>query len=350
MTNVQVKGLTAGYGGPPILKDLNLSVDSGEFIAVLGSSGSGKTTLLRVLAGFLTPIHGSVSFGDHQVSGPGVWVPPEKRRVGIVPQEGALFPHLDVQKNVGFGLDNSAQSKDRVREVLTMVGMNDFAGARPQELSGGQQQRVALARALAPRPDVLLLDEPFSALDAGLRATLRTEVRGLLTALGTTSIMVTHDQEEALSIADKVAVMRNGQLVQMSEPASLYQDPADIETARFVGDSVELPATYSGGDSVHTPLGTVRIRGSIPVNAGSLTAVLRPEQLVLVDPRPVGGAVTQGGLGAVNGVTYHGHDSLVHITLISGESLSVRVPGESTVSLGENVRVIPTGPASIYSN
>ena len=350
MTNVQVKGLTAGYGGPPILKDLNLSVDSGEFIAVLGSSGSGKTTLLRVLAGFLIPTEGTVAFGDHQVSGPGVWVPPEKRRVGIVPQEGALFPHLDVQKNVGFGLDKSPASKDRVIEVLTMVGMNDFANARPQELSGGQQQRVALARALAPRPDVLLLDEPFSALDAGLRATLRTEVRELLTALGTTSIMVTHDQEEALSIADKVAVMRNGQLVQMSEPSALYQDPADIETARFVGDSVELSATYTGGDTVQTSLGSLRIRGNIPENTEAVTAVLRPEQLVMVDPRPVGGSLAPGGLGTVHGITYHGHDSLVHVTLTSGESIAVRVPGESTVSLGEDVRVIPTGPASVYVN
>lgn len=349
MTNVQVSAVTAGYGGPPVLKNLDLSVDSGEFIAVLGSSGSGKTTLLRVLAGFLTPTHGTVSFGEHEVSGPGVWVPPEKRRVGIVPQEGALFPHLDVQRNVGFGLDKSSASTTRIREVLTMVGMQDFAQARPQELSGGQQQRVALARALAPRPDVMLLDEPFSALDAGLRNTLRTEVRELLAALGTTSIMVTHDQEEALSIADKVAVMRHGQLVQMSKPSTLYQDPSDIETARFVGDSVELPATYSGGDTVRTPLGEVHIRGSAPISSGPVIAVLRPEQLVVVDPRPVGGSLASGGLGTVHGITYHGHDSLVHVTLNSGESIAVRVPGESLVAPGENVRVIPTGPASVYT-
>jgi iron(III) transport system ATP-binding protein len=349
VTNVHVHAVTAGYGGPSVLKDLNLSVDSGEFIAVLGSSGSGKTTLLRVLAGFLTPSQGTVSFGNHQVSGPGVWVPPEKRRVGIVPQEGALFPHLDVQRNVGFGLNKSSESDTRITEVLAMVDMTQFAQARPQELSGGQQQRVALARALAPRPDVLLLDEPFSALDAGLRATLRTEVRELLASLGTTSIMVTHDQEEALSIADRVAVMRHGQLVQMSEPSTLYQDPADIDTARFVGDSVELPATYMGGDTVHTSLGDVRIRGRMPSREGSVIAVLRPEQLVVVDPRPVGGSLAPGGLGTVHGITYHGHDSLVHVTLNSGEEISVRVPGESLVAPGENVRVIPTGPASVYA-
>lgn len=348
MTNVRVESLVAGYGGPPILNDLNLTVQSGDFIAVLGSSGSGKTTFLRVLAGFLKPSSGTVSFGSHHVSGPGVWVPPEKRRVGIVPQEGALFPHLNVERNVGFGLDKSRESADRVTEVLTMVGMAEFADARPQELSGGQQQRVALARALAPRPDVLLLDEPFSALDAGLRSTLRTEVRELLTQLGTTSIMVTHDQEEALSIADQVAVMRDGHLVQMSEPSVLYQDPRDIETARFVGDSVELKGSYAGGTSVNTPLGAVRIRGEIPIGTESVIAVLRPEQLVVVDPRPVGGASAQGGLGTVSGITYHGHDSLVQVTLTSGERISVRVPGESVVSHGENVRVIPTGPASVY--
>lgn len=348
MTSVQVGSVSAGYGGPPVLHHLDLSVNSGEFVAILGSSGSGKTTLLRVLAGFLTPTNGTVTFGDHEVSGPGLWVPPEKRRVGIVPQEGALFPHLDVRRNVGFGLDKSQISSDRIEEVLTMVSMNDFANARPQELSGGQQQRVALARALAPHPDVLLLDEPFSALDASLRATLRTEVSELLTTLGTTSIMVTHDQEEALSIADKVAVMRNGQIVQISDPANLYQDPADIETARFVGRAVELPATYTGGDMVHTPLGSVRIRGRIPVNSGAVIAVLRPEQLVFVDPRPVDGSFAPGGTGTIQAITYHGHDSLVNVTLHSGESISVRVPGEPLVVPGENVRIISTGSANVY--
>lgn len=348
MTNVRVEAVSAGYGGPPVLNDLDLVVNSGELVAVLGSSGSGKTTLLRVLAGFLTPTRGTVAFGDHQVSGPDVWVPPEKRRVGIVPQEGALFPHLNVRGNVAFGLPKSDASAERVAEVLAMVSMNDFADARPQELSGGQQQRVALARALAPRPEVLLLDEPFSALDAGLRATLRTEVRDLLTTLGTTTIMVTHDQEEALSIADKVAFMRNGQLVQMSKPSTLYQEPTDIETARFVGDSVELRAVYNGGETVDTSLGPIRARGEIPASARSVIAVLRPEQLVIVDPHSAVGANTGGGLGSVNAITYHGHDSLVHVTLKGGEPITVRVPGESVVSLGEQVRVIATGSASVF--
>lgn len=348
MTNVQVESITAGYGGDPVLINLNLTVDSGEFVAVLGSSGSGKTTLLRVLAGFLRPTSGSVMFGSRVVSGPGVWVPPEDRHVGIVPQEGALFPHLDVQRNVGFGLDRSQSSALRVSEVLDMVGMSDFATARPQELSGGQQQRVALARALAPRPEVLLLDEPFSALDASMRGSLRTEVRTLLAHIGTTAIMVTHDQEEALSIADEVAVMRGGRLVQMASPAQLYQDPADLSVARFVGEAVELPAVWNGSDVVDTALGPLAVRTEVGDRTGPVVAVLRPEQLVVVDPRPVGDAPAQGGLGAVSSVTYHGHDSLLQVQLETGENIAVRVPGESVVAPGMKVRVLVTGPANVY--
>lgn len=345
MTNVRVHDVSAGYGGPLVLQHLDLVVESGEFVAILGSSGSGKTTLLRVLAGFLTPTHGTVSFGDHQVSGPGVWVPPEKRRVGIVPQEGALFPHLNVRRNVGFGLDKSATSNERINDVLAMVGMADLANARPQELSGGQQQRVALARALAPRPDVLLLDEPFSALDASLRTSLRTEVRELLADLGTTSILVTHDQEEALSIADRVAVMRHGELVQVSSPATLYQEPSDIYTARFVGDSVELAATPGSGDTVITSLGPITVRGPLPTTGNNLIAVLRPEQLLLGDSTAPD---LPGGRGTVESISYHGHDSLVNITLAGSERISVRCPGESPVTPGDTVRVVPTGSASVY--
>jgi iron(III) transport system ATP-binding protein len=348
VTSVEVAGITAGYGRTPVLVDLNLQVDSAEFVAVLGSSGSGKSTLLRVLAGFLKPTSGSVSFGHTVVSGPGEWVPPEHRHVGIVPQEGALFPHLDVRRNVGFGLDRSAASTQRVDEVLEMVGMAAFADARPQELSGGQQQRVALARALAPRPEVLLLDEPFSALDAGMRTTLRAEVRELLTRIGTTTVLVTHDQEEALSIADRVAIMRDGALVQMAAPAVLYQDPADLSVARFIGEAVELRAMWNGVDSVDTPLGPVTVRGGAPGASGPVIAVLRPEQLVVVDPRPVGDAPARGGSGTVRSVSYHGHDSLLQVRLATGEDIAVRVPGESEIAPGSSVRVLVTGSAKVY--
>lgn len=348
MTSVQVESVTAGYGGDPVLVDLNLAVTSGEFVAVLGSSGSGKTTLLRVLAGFIRPSAGSVIFGARTVSGPHAWIPPEDRHLGIVPQEGALFPHLDVRRNVGFGLDRSSESSRRINEVLEMVSMRDFADARPQELSGGQQQRVALARALAPRPDLLLLDEPFSALDASMRVSLRAEVRDLLKTLGTTAIMVTHDQEEALSIADKVAVMREGRLVQMASPAQLYQHPVDIAVARFVGDAVELSAVWNGTDSVDTPLGPVAVRGSSNAGTGAVIAVLRPEQLVVADPRAIDDVNLGGGVGVVSSVSYHGHDSLLQVRLASGQDIAVRMAGESAVLAGERVRILVAGTASIY--
>ncbi len=346
MTSVELNGITAGYGGPPVLTDLDLSVTSGEFIAILGSSGSGKTTLLRVIAGFLKPLSGTVQFGDHIVSSAKVWVPTEKRKVGIVPQEGALFPHLDVIGNIEFGVKKSASSKMRVQEVLEMVRMSDYAKARPQELSGGQQQRIALARALAPHPEVLLLDEPFTALDAGLRTSLRSEVRQLLSDLGTTSILVTHDQEEALSIADRVAVMRNGQLVQLATPLNLYETPIDIDVARFVGDSVELKAELISPHHVRTSLGDIPVKSGSNTQSPSLVAVLRPEQLIVTLVGTENRDANSNG--TVTNVNYHGHDSLIEIQLHSGEAVAVRVPGEPSVRTGEPVQVIASGDASTF--
>jgi iron(III) transport system ATP-binding protein len=325
-----------------------MSVNSGEFVAVLGASGSGKTTLLRVLAGFLRPSMGSVIFGARTICGPHAWVPPEDRHLGIVPQEGALFPHLDVRRNVGFGLDRSTESSLRIDEVLEMVGMQDFSSARPQELSGGQQQRVALARALAPRPELLLLDEPFSALDASMRVSLRAEVRELLKSLGTTSVMVTHDQEEALSIADRVAVMRDGRLVQMATPEELYQNPADLAIARFVGDAVELPAEWSGSESIDTSLGRIAVQRCTNDAPGEIVAVFRPEQLSVVGAGSIDGSHTGSALGTVTRVSYHGHDSLVHVRLATGQDITVRVAGKAVNSPGESVRVLVNGSASIF--
>ena len=349
MTSVDVRSLTAGYGGDAVLADLDLSVPSGEVAAVLGPSGSGKTTLLRVLAGFLKPASGTVSFGDRLVAGAGpgfphAFVPPEKRRLGIVPQEGALFPHLDVSANVGFGLPR-ADSAPRIAEVLEMVGMSDHAHARPHELSGGQQQRVALARALAPRPDVILLDEPFTALDAALRVRLRAEVRELLGSLGTTALLITHDQEEALSTADLVAVLRDGRIVQVGTPVEVYDVPADLEVARFVGDAVELPAVTRAG-RVTCALGDIPVHSATPAPDGDAVVVLRPEQLVL--SCPVDAAALPGG-GIVRETSYHGHDSLLRVELADGTSLPVRVPGGTPPPRpGEAVVVSVTGPGRVY--
>jgi iron(III) transport system ATP-binding protein len=348
MTAVGVSALEAGYGAVPVLFDLNLQVPSGLFLAVLGTSGSGKTTLLRALAGFIRPTSGSITFGDTVVAGPSTWVPPERRRVGIVPQEGALFPHLDVFGNVAFGLRGQPRIEERVAEVLELVGLGGRAKSRPQELSGGQMQRVALARALAPRPDVVLLDEPFSALDAGLRQRVRHEVRSLLSSLGTTSILVTHDQEEALSIADRVAIVRHGQIVQDDTPSRLYEAPADLETARFIGAVVELPATRVDDSTVRSALGLTEVDpGGAPVRDGVLT--LRPEQLVIVDEQPVGSATrAEGATGQVHAASYHGHDTVITVMLDTGEHVDVRIPGLVPSIAGDRVRVLTTGRGRLY--
>lgn len=326
MTAVSVRGLVAGYGGRAVLGGLDLEVPAGAFAAVLGASGSGKTTLLRVLAGFLRPDAGTVGLGGSVVAaaGPdGVFVPPERRRIGIVPQEGALFPHLSVGGNVGFGVPRG--SRARIAEVLDLVGMSGYERARPHELSGGQQQRVALARALAPRPRVVLLDEPFTSLDAGLRSRIRSEVRELLRSLGTTAVLVTHDQDEALSTADLVAVLRAGRIVQCGSPQEVYDSPADLEVARFVGDAVELPAA---GDSarVRCALGEIAVRPAAAAHHrgwGPATVVLRPEQLLLAGANGQAG----GGTGVVRESAYFGHDCLLRVELADGTRVPVRVAG-----------------------
>ena len=248
MSRIEATGLVRTYPGrPPVaaLRGVDLVVDEGSLVAVLGPSGCGKTTLLRAVAGLEPPDEGTIRLGEVVVDGPAVHIAPERRRIGLVPQEGALFPHLDVAGNLAFGLRSSAkqQRRARVEELLELVGLPGYANRKPSELSGGQQQRVALARALAPEPVAVLLDEPFSALDAGLRGTLRDEVSATLRRAGTTAVLVTHDQTEALTMADTVAVMRGGKILQLGPPTEVYRRPADLWTARFLGEIVELPGS-----------------------------------------------------------------------------------------------------------
>ena len=262
MTSLEVTDLHKGFGDRSVLVGLSLSVPEGSFTAILGPSGSGKTTLLRVLAGFERADRGTVRLGGIVVDdGAGRSLAPDRRKIGYVPQEGALFPHLTVEKNVGFGL-RARDGAGTVGELLEMVGLGGTGRRYPHELSGGQQQRVALARALAIRPAVVLLDEPFSSLDAGLRASVRSDVQDVLRRGGTTAVLVTHDQDEALSLADQVAVIRDGCISQAGAPQDVYSHPADPELARFVGEA-NLVGGVVDGSSVATVFGVLPMHRGI---------------------------------------------------------------------------------------
>jgi iron(III) transport system ATP-binding protein len=308
MSELRLRAVTAGYGRDAVLDEVDLTVPAGTTTAVLGGSGNGKTTLLRVVAGFLRPDAGQVFIGGRAVAGPGTWVPPERRGVGYVRQEGGLFPHLSVAGNIAFGLPwPRRRHRGRVLELLDLVGLPaEMADRSPDRLSGGQQQRVALARALAPSPDLVLLDEPFSSLDTSLREATRVATARALRATGATAVLVTHDQDEALSFADEVAILGGGRFRQADRPGEVYRNPADAEVARFLGDAVFLDGTVAAG-RVACRLGTLPVRGRVP--DGAVEVMLRPEQLALRAPG-------DGPLEAtVRSVTYFGHDALVDLDL-----------------------------------
>jgi len=235
--SVRVAGLCAAYDGQQVLTDIEIDVEAGEFVSLLGPSGSGKTTLLRSVAGLERPTAGSVAIGDVVVADGTRWVPPERRDVGLVFQDGALFPHLSVAENVAFGLPRRDRRSARIEQLLDTVDLGGLGDRTPGSLSGGQAQRVALARALAPAPSVLLLDEPFSALDAALRTQIRVDVHRILREVGVTTIFVTHDQDEAFVMGDRVAVLRDGVVEQVASPNRLYRHPANPWVAHFVGEA-----------------------------------------------------------------------------------------------------------------
>jgi iron(III) transport system ATP-binding protein len=309
-TILEVKGLAKSFHGHPVLHDIDLNLQPGTTTAVVGSSGCGKTTLLRLIAGFETPDAGTITMAGRQVASPEGAVAPHRRGVGYVAQDGALFPHLTVGQNIAYGLRGISRSDvdASVGELLETVSLDaSFAPRRPHQLSGGQQQRVALARALARHPVLMLLDEPFSALDTGLRASTRKAVAGVLTSKGVTTLLVTHDQEEALSIADQVAVMRDGRFTQVGSPEQVYRQPADRFTAEFLGDCISLPCTVASGVA-HCALGRVPVQGSAADGPG--TVVLRPEQLVAT---VVSDSEQLDGVGTVIATEFLGHDVLLTI-------------------------------------
>jgi iron(III) transport system ATP-binding protein len=307
-TTLEAKGIAKSFNGHTVLHDIDLNLQSGTTTAVVGASGCGKTTLLRLIAGFESPDAGTISIDGRQVAGPQTAVAPHRRGVGYVAQDGALFPHLTVGQNIAYGLRGTARDEVRARvaELLETVSLDpSYASRRPHQLSGGQQQRVALARALARHPVLMLLDEPFSALDTGLRASTRKAVAGLLSTAGVTTLLVTHDQEEALSIADQVAVMRDGRFTQVGSPQQVYRQPTDRFTAEFLGDCISLPCTVTSGIAECA-------LGRVPVQAadGPATLALRPEQLVAT---VVSDSEHLDGVGTVVGVEFLGHDVLLTI-------------------------------------
>jgi iron(III) transport system ATP-binding protein len=345
VSGVVVAGLDKTYPGrPPVraLDRVDLVVPAGRVTAVLGPSGCGKTTLLRTIAGFERPDAGTVTIGGREVSSATAVVPPERRRIGIVPQDGALFPHLDVAGNVGFALRGTdrATRRARVDELLELVGLADHGSRRPDQLSGGQQQRVAIARALASQPEVVLLDEPFTALDVALRTRLRRDVAEVLRRSGATAVLVTHDPVEALALADEVAVMAAGRITQQGPGAEVYRRPVDLATARTLGDVVTVAATVTAagtGVVAAGVLGAVAVEPADHDLDGPVTLLLRPEQLQR----------RAGGLEAtVAAIEFRGHDADVAL-VIDGTTLTARWPGVDVVPVGSTVTVAVVGTGCV---
>lgn len=334
------------------LDGVDLDVPTGAFASVLGASGSGKTTLLRCIAGFETPDAGSISLADRVlVSATTRSLRPHDRGVGIVPQEGALFPHLTCAQNIAFGLVGASRStkRTRVAELLKLVGMDGLGPRRPHELSGGQQQRVALARALAPEPNLILLDEPFSALDAKLRVELRDEVRALLQAVGSTVVLVTHDQSEAMAMADHLVVLRQGKVVAAGTPRDVYDRPVDVELAAFLGKVVVLAGTAirDGDDGrVECDLGSLEIR-SWDGHVGPCEVLIRPEDLVI--ETDTSSAAAGSPACTVCGMSFFGAEALVRVALPGlAQELAVRVPGHTDLRSGDPVAIRVAGPVNTY--
>jgi iron(III) transport system ATP-binding protein len=343
---VEIVQVSKSFGAAEVLRSVDLDVPAGQRTVIVGSSGSGKTTLLRLVSGFELPSAGTISVGGRLVAGGGAAVPAHRRGIGHVAQDGALFPHLTVGQNIAFGLGSSTRGRARsarVDELLEMVSLaSGYAARRPDELSGGEQQRVALARALARSPRTMLLDEPFSALDSGLREATRKVVAETLERAGVTTVLVTHDRAEALSFADQLAVLREGRLVQVGPPRDLYAQPVDLFTATFLGDAVVLDARLEGGRA-RCALGEVPVAGE---QDGPVRLMLRPEQLrVQTSDGP--------GVGRVAALDFRGGSTTVSVELdLHGRTpqapLEIRQPGDVTLAVGSRVDITCLAPAAAF--
>jgi iron(III) transport system ATP-binding protein len=319
--------------------DMSFEVRSGTLLALLGSSGCGKTTTLRLIAGLERPDSGEIWLNEQLVAGSNAWVEPEKRKVGMVFQDYALFPHMSVESNVAFAIPELSrrEKKQRISDMLHLVGLGEHGKRFPHQLSGGQQQRVALARAMAANPAVVLLDEPFSNLDAALRQSTRTEVRAILKKAAATTVFVTHDQEEALSIADEIAVIKSGELLQLGSPRRVYMRPAVRAVADFIGGANFVPGT-AHGDRVRT------IFGDLPLLTpahGDVDVMLRPEQIQL-EPQPQAPYT-------IDMLQFLGHGQLVDIHIKNGQKIQARIPVHSPLEVGMRVNIQVEGSVMAYS-
>ncbi|MDE3721961.1 ABC transporter ATP-binding protein [Nocardiopsis sp. N85] len=349
MSGLIVEEAEKTFGRTGVLHGVDLEVPDGSLGALLGPSGCGKTTLLRLVAGFERLDAGRISVGDRVLAeGRSNHVRPERRGVGVVPQEGALFPHLSVARNVAFGLGRRGRThrRGRTEEVLELVGLSGYADRMPHELSGGQQQRVALARALAPEPALVLLDEPFNALDPALRSELREEVRQVLRTAGVTALLVTHDPEEALSIADGVALMREGVIVQTGTPREVYERPGDAGLATYLGETVVIPGELRSG-RVECALGTLTpYTGADGPGEGSV--VVRPERIVFAVEGEQG--ADEGVPGRIADVTFAGHDSVVHLAVEgTGTRIKARSHRHPVPEVGARVRIRVSGEVAFFN-
>ena len=345
MTSLEVSHLEVSFGEKLILDDLSFSLKEGQIAALLGPSGCGKTTLLRSIAGLIQPTAGTIRFGKQLVSLSSLVMPSHKRKIGYVPQEGALFPHLTIAENIAFGLDKSLFTKDQIRhtikEMLQLIELQGFEKRMPSELSGGQQTRVALARALAIKPAIVLLDEPFSALDAELRGDLRSDVIDLLRAHQTTAILVTHDREEALVSADIVALMRDGKIIQQGSPEDVYSLPISPAIAVSTGDALVLSASQSSDGSTHYLFNSSAAKGSVSSQG---QVVIRPEEIKIsrtISPDSISGVIAK--------IDYYGHDAMITIS-VAHESVMVRIPGPFDFHVGDQVALEHVGPVRYFAS
>ncbi len=322
---IRARSLEKSYGDETVLTDFNLDVWKGSIFGILGVSGSGKTTALRLLAGFENPDSGIIEMYDKIVYDEETNIPPEERHIGMVFQDYALFPHLNVEKNIGFGLTSKDINKGRLEEVLEMCNLKKYRNKFPQDISGGQQQRVALARALAPKPDVVLLDEPFTSLDAHMARDLRDEVVSLLRETETTAILVTHDQEEALSVCDIVSVLEEGKVMQSATPQEIYLNPVSQNVANSVGDPNILKG-FSRNGRVETALGTF-----VSAYEGALDVSIRPECIEL--------SLDSKGAYVVKECIFYGHDQVVSFENSAGQIFRSRSLPSTIFESGDKISI-----------